>query len=83
MPMVPPKKEQERVRKEVEMLEVDALELMSEEQQHWGGMREEEREGGDRQREGGAGSWEKQMRQKVESWPEEESARDEVETEGT
>lgn len=45
MPMVPPKKEQERVRKEVEMQEVDALELMSEEQQHWGRTREEEREG--------------------------------------
>lgn len=34
MPMVPPKKEKERVMKEVEMQEVDVLELMSEEQQH-------------------------------------------------
>lgn len=41
MPMVPPKKEQERVRKEVEMQEVDALELMNEEQQHWARTREE------------------------------------------
>lgn len=45
MPMVPPKKEQERVRKEVEMQEVDAFELMSEELQHWARMREEERKG--------------------------------------
>lgn len=45
MPMVPPRNKQDRVRKEVEMQEVDALELMSEEQHHWGRVREEERKG--------------------------------------
>lgn len=45
MPMVPPKEKQERVKKEVEVQEVDALEMMSEEQQHWARVKEEERKG--------------------------------------
>lgn len=39
------RKNKERVKKEVEMREVDAFELMSEKQQHWGRVREEERKG--------------------------------------
>ena len=58
---------------------------MSERQQHWGWVREEERkrETEGKETKGGAGSWEKQIQKEVERWQEEERARDEVEVEET